>query len=109
MDSIRLSSALCFGVIVNPPRYCAPEDRNFLQRPLAIRLKRNQRGRLFRLADRSRFVLRTRNPVLWLINAAGLLGQRIASQGIGPRPRTATDLLVFAGPALALQLAGVAQ
>src|ERR1035437_9776118 len=72
-------------------------------------LQRNQRGRLLRLADGGRLVLLAWDPVPRLVDAAGLLGQRVASERVGPRPRAAADLLVLAGAALAFELAGIAQ
>ena len=55
------------------------------------------------------FILQLRVPVLGLIDAARLLREWIAGDGIGAGARAAADFLVLAGAALAFELAGVAQ
>ena len=54
-------------------------------------------------------VFQLRVPVLGLVDAAGLLGERVAGNGVGAGAGAAADLLVLAGAAFAFQLAGVAQ
>src|ERR1039458_3862317 len=61
------------------------------------------------LRKRRRFALQLWVPVFGLVDAAGLRSRGVAGDGIGAGAGAAADLLVLAGAALALQLAGVAQ
>src|ERR1700735_1293685 len=73
------------------------------------RLQRHHRSRELLWAHTGALLVENRDPVLWLINAAGFLGEGVTGQRIGARTRAAADFLVFTGAALALQPTRIAE
>src|SRR3954469_3103940 len=69
-------------------------------------LERDERAGEFGLADGGGVC---RDPVLWLVDAAGFLRERIAGDGVGAGAGAAADLLVFACAAFAFELARVTE
>src|ERR1039457_644859 len=62
-----------------------------------------------RIGESGSFTLQFWAPILWLVDAAWLLGQWVAGDRIGSCTRSTTDLFVLAGPTLAFKLAGIPQ